>query len=481
VLVNVLVQRCFNVGIDGFRPFINDEAYYWHQIATFQHVGFGGGYYTVEEQVNPANIVRFGFHGPVYPILYGAVARVTGWYRSTPVLFNGAVLALSVLLFVALVRPPPARLALLGGILITYWPVAYWIPTAFQETFHHAGALLVAAIFTRALGPKPSSSTVIWGWFLLTLLALVRPSWMFLMPAWAICTRPSGRGLIAAFLIGTLVAGVTFWAFLKTAAPYARSPLTQLGANPLAPLLAAFSLMKTNIERTNDLTPFGALTTAQVYVFGASLLVFIVALVRRRWTWLERGPDEGSAPLLAHLALHAFNVTTIVAGMLMFYSASEYRILAPAFLTSALLLAVTPRRGAVVLALGILGWNVAVAPVFLSHFRETRKANFVWDRKPERVLREALQGHVRYDPHADPWCNTLLTSQLPPELFVVPAGVGISSVFPGDRLPSPLRSKYLLLDERALSDNGDRGLRLQQFGSLPYGRLYINLDASCPP
>ena len=52
VLVLGLVRVFFGVPISAYRPLINDEVAYWHQALTFSHVGFNGGFYTVDEMTN---------------------------------------------------------------------------------------------------------------------------------------------------------------------------------------------------------------------------------------------------------------------------------------------------------------------------------------------------------------------------------------------------------------------------------------------
>ena len=47
-----LVHWAYGVPISAYRPLINDEVAYWHQVSTFTHFGFNGGYYTLEEATN---------------------------------------------------------------------------------------------------------------------------------------------------------------------------------------------------------------------------------------------------------------------------------------------------------------------------------------------------------------------------------------------------------------------------------------------
>jgi hypothetical protein len=116
--------------------------------------------------------------------------------------------------------------------------------------------------------------------------------------------------------------------------------------------------------------------------------------------------------------------------------------------------------------------------VFSTAFREERQANFVWDARGQRELAAALAGRVAFRPGEPRWCNTLLASQFPPFLAAVPAGVGISLVREQDQVALPVKSRYLLLDDRAIADFR-APLRIQPLATLPYGTLYLNLDAQC--
>ena len=76
------------------------------------------------------------------------------------------------------------------------------------------------------------------------------------------------------------------------------------------------------------------------------------------------------------------------------------------------------------------------------------------------------------------WCNTLLTSQSPPSLIAVPAGIGLSVVQKPELLRIPPRSYYMLLDD-AIRAAFPVPPDLEPIATLPYGTLYVNRDARC--
>jgi hypothetical protein len=105
---------------------------------------------------------------------------------------------------------------------------------------------------------------------------------------------------------------------------------------------------------------------------------------------------------------------------------------------------------------------------------------FVWDRRAVAELEHAFGRSVVYHPDATRWCNTLLTSQYPPQLIGVPAGIGLSVVRKPERMTLPPRSRYLLLDDTVRAAFTGP-LNLETIATLPYGTLYVNRDARCGP
>jgi hypothetical protein len=116
--------------------------------------------------------------------------------------------------------------------------------------------------------------------------------------------------------------------------------------------------------------------------------------------------------------------------------------------------------------------------VYTESFRQNRSDNFSWDRRSLRRFEEAVGGRLLYRPDASPWCNTLLTTQYPPDFVAVPPGIGITVARSGDRVPRPPRSRYLLLDQAAYAEVGG-SLNLEPVGTVAYGTVYINRNAAC--
>src|SRR5262245_46595147 len=180
VVTVISVRALTGAHLLGFRPLLNDEVYYWHQTATAAAVGTAGGYYTVDERTPAVEAFHFGAHGPVYPLLVGAIVRFTGWHRASGPLFNLAWIAVCAVVFLALARPAPARTWLIAALLATFWPLPFWAASNMQESFHHGIAFLLAGV-SVGLGRRPRAALVIAA-LVLPIAIMVRPSWGVVLP-----------------------------------------------------------------------------------------------------------------------------------------------------------------------------------------------------------------------------------------------------------------------------------------------------------
>jgi hypothetical protein len=158
---------------------------------------------------------------------------------------------------------------------------------------------------------------------------------------------------------------------------------------------------------------------------------------------------------------------------------AEHRVLSAFLLFAAMLCTAAPGRSGAILASALLVSNLATIKPFLDSFTAERSENFVWDRRGSYELADAIEGRIVYRRDASRWCNTLLTSQFPPHLVVVPAGIGISVVREPNEMTVAPHSHYLLLDDAARADFRVP-IRVTPLVTLPYGTLYVNLDSGCP-
>jgi hypothetical protein len=477
VLVVTLVHVFFGVPLSAYRPVINDEVAYWHQALTFTRAGFNGGYYTLGEVTNPSGLTPFGPHGPGFAVLYGAAGSLFGWYRHSVVVLNLIAIGAAAWIWASLTRASIARLLLAAAMLLTFWHMLFWAPTGMQESLHHAGAIALAGCFAAVLGPYRRGWVIAIGWIALAVLAFVRPSWLILFPLWAIATtRSSSRRVIAATVVASIVLGAAILsAYSRMTAPYEEGFFFLRAASLSLGIQAIVENVVGNVRRLGMPDQFHRIELLQRYQYGALLLAATIAAVAVMW---RRRQSRGLPP---HFAIAASALALALTAMLVLYqftNFAEHRVLSAFLLFGTMLCIAAPGRVGPVLAAGIVAVSVANTRTSLIEIKDTWQDRFVWDRRSVSELEYALGATVVYHPDASRWCNTLLTSQYPPQLIGVPGGIGLSVVRKPERMTLPPKSRYLLLDEEVRAAFTGP-LNLEPVASLPYGTLYVNRDARC--
>jgi hypothetical protein len=479
LLVVLLVRSLFGVPLSAFRPVLSDEVYYWHEALTFGRAGLHGGYYTLHEVTNSSGVTPFGAHGPGFVMLYGLAAKVFTWHRHSVMVLNLVVIAAACWIWALYARVTTQRLWLSILVFVTFWQMVFWAATGMQESFHHAGAIVMAALFARALSSSPSAWLAVCGSMTLCLLALVRPTWIIVMPLFAlVISRHSTRTRAIAAVAASLIVGAAMlMIFNRTVAPYSGG-FSFIAAFARSTQQATISdNLLFNLRRTVAFSEYDDLEILhRVQYWG--FLVGALALAVVLW-WRRRSRWSGS---FAHVGVTVTTMVTMLGLMLVLYSLTnwaEHRVLSAFLLFGVLLTLAAPGRAPLLLVAALIVSNVATARTFLRVFEAKRQEQFVWDRRGVNALEDAIAAHhIAYRQDLSRWCNTLLTAQEPPYLIAVPAGIGISVVRESDQMPVPPRSHYLLLDDSALTQFR-RPLQVQKLATLPYGTLYLNLESGC--
>ena len=481
IMALVLVRGFYGVPLSAYRPIINDEVAYWHQAFSFSQVGFNGGYYTVEEATNPSGVTPFGPHGPGFALLYGSVGSLIGWHRHSVVLLNLFAFAGAALVWVMLSGATTARLLLAALLLATYWHTMFWALTGMQEGLHHAGAIALAGCFAYALRPSPRKWVIAGGWIALAVLSFIRPSWIIVMPAWAFATMRHARApMKTAIIAGAALLSIAILiAYSRTVAPYSNGFFFLRVARFSVGARALLDNMSANLQRVSYLNQYSAIELIHRAQYVTVLIATLVGGIVVAWRALPARRIEASA----HLIIAAGTLAVALAMMFLLYEFASYvdhRILSAFLLFGSLLCAASGARAGLIPVAVLVVSNIAVAGTALRETEAARRDQFIWDDQSVRALHDVMTGRVAYHPASSRWCNTLLTSKYPPDLIAVPAGIGISVVQFADHLPTPPRSRYLLLDAEALS-----ALRsphhLTPIATLPFGTLYLNRDAKCDP
>jgi hypothetical protein len=312
-------------------------------------------------------------------------------------------------------------------------------------------------------------------------LAFVRPSWLIVLPLWAIATVP-GRLKAAptaalTAVIGSVVLGLAIlFAYSSTTAPYEEGFFFLRAASLSLGVKAILENVASNVQRLAMPDQFHPIELLERYQYGALLLATTIAAVvgmRKR-----EGQRPGFSP---HLAIAAAAMAMALIAMLLLYqftNFAEHRVLSAFLLFGTMLCLAAPGRIGPLLAAGIVVFSMADPRTRLVELEDAWRDRFVWDRRGLSELERVLKDTVVYQPQASRWCNTLLTSQYPPQLIAVPGGIGLSVVRKPEQMTLPPRSRYMLLDEdvRAAFTGP---LHLDPVATLPYGTLYVNRDARC--
>jgi hypothetical protein len=479
VLVVTLVHVFFGVPLSAYRPIINDEVAYWHQASTFARAGFKGGFYTLGEVTNPSGITPFGPHGPGFAVLYGTVGSFFGWYRHSVVILNLIAIGGAVWIWTLLTRASIPRLLLGAVMLLTFWHMLYWAPTSMQESLHHAGAIALAGCFAAVLDPDRRWWAVPIGWILLAVLAFIRPSWLILFPLWAIAMSYSApKRMVAVAVIASMVTalGILF-VYSQMTAPYDEGFFFLRAASLSLGFQALVQNVIENVRRLGMPDQFHPIELLERYQYGAVLLATTIAAVTAMW---KRRQTREWTP---HFAIVASALALALVAMILLYqftNFAEHRVLSAFLLFGTMLCIAAPGGIGPLIAVGVVIVSVVSARTSITEMEDSWRDRFVWDRRSVSELEHAFGTRVVYHPDAPRWCNTLLTSQYPPQLIGVPAGIGLSVVRKPERMTLPPRSRYLLLDDTVRAAFTGP-LNLETIGALPYGTLYVNRDARCGP
>lgn len=497
----LLVHALFGVGVDRFVPSLwNDQTGYWHGVAGFVAAGFDTGYNTPDERPLPWEAVRFGVNGPWLALLYGSVAKLTGWGTASSIPFNMVVLGLGLAVYGLLARLDVGRLALAAVVVLTAWPVLLYLPTASYESLEQAFAAVLAAVFARAIAHGPElGRTERWAGIAVLLAAsLTRFSWALLLPCLLLLAyrRPTRRQVVVALAAGgvaavALLRSVALWQ--PAGANSVADRLSRVGEEPVdgtrellrlgADNLLALMLPggRADLDPTSQTAGPGAgsldITAAQSWLILA--LLGLAALAIAAALGWRRARAAGALLPPREAAFHAVNLGGMtVASIFLYLPFGYFRVLGAHLLLSALVLVAC--RRAVLLA-PIVVVNLLLVPNALDHLRRW-EPNFAFVPAVVEQQRDELARYVRFTEDApSPWCNTLY---LPVAAYdwrvtLVPAGFGIAYGL-DEPLPARPRSRYVLspsFDGVPAPRLTSAGLR--ELAEVPAGRVYENVRAGC--
>lgn len=174
-----------------------DETYHWHQIKTFQSVGFEGGYYTFGERPPAISLFRYFAWGPYPIIFYGTISKIIGYQFYTPILINTIFFALGVGLLAYITKPSLTQIGFLTVLFAIFPHIIFYYPSAMLEMLNLTLAVYLAAFFYLLLDDtrKLNVVSLAFGFILLMIAGLFRVSWVVVyVPAFMLIGWRSNTG-----------------------------------------------------------------------------------------------------------------------------------------------------------------------------------------------------------------------------------------------------------------------------------------------
>ena len=463
-IVLAAIALFFGAGPRRFVPLWSDEVVYWNEAAVFAEAGFDGGYIVIHEEAARWDRSRFGPHGPMFPILHGAVAWVFGWRPYSPFLLNLALVSLAVLAWVRGSRAgtSPAALLVIAG----FWPLLLYLPTNMQEPMHFAFAFLFALAIERS--GRATALTRGWTIVLFVVAALIRPSWMLmLLPlGWRRARRNGLRGVAALAVVTALATGAAWVAFDVTAAPSPQNTRTLTRAWDESAVAAVRTLIATTSQNVRQYVSFRE-ESPQI-VLRYFLALFLVLLCVRYASARRRSSEHAVTLEIALLILVPILLVVMLAGQV--ESWRDFRVLAPHLLVVLLVLVEHGRWEKWAWAATLL-----LLPVYYNGFLAFHRERFAHDPAPMAAMHGATSIAMPFVAGADPWANTVTVHSdlLQYPMLGIPRGIGLSYVFDWDNLQPPVRSRYLLLRQADVEQLAAK-VQLTPIATTPLGVLYRN-------
>jgi hypothetical protein len=454
----VLIKQ-MGVSLAKFVPATSDEVGYYLQINAFAHHGFSGGYFTISEHPAPASFSHFGVHGPMFPLLYGALGKLFGWHFYSGPLFNVSLVCLAVSIFCLTVQPTVWQALLGTAFLATFWPFYMALVSLMQDPIHWAIAILIAAGFAGMLRQHPWSRTWLFQCCFLAILvygSLMRISWaMFLVPyAMLLVRKPTWGKLTLAAFIGVMGIGALVYLFRLLCAPFVGAPGAFLMNKIAGGEVSAQTVLehaRHNIELlAGPLWKKTDVPGKVIYVqaVGLGLIAASYAVFSLGAGLLGYGNPR---PTAVEYYFHAFAIWGMFFGIICFYlvyNSGGWRMLAVHLLVCGLIATTSNSHWIKAMVMAIVMISAVALPRSALSIQAMNRPRFAFG-PTVRYLAPLMERLMPYREGANPWCNTILTDCYPVEFLALPAGIGVS-FYRGDPedLKLPIKSQYVLAREK---------------------------------
>jgi hypothetical protein len=472
--VSLMLAFCGRTLLDC-GPFFSDEVYYWNEVAAFARAGFDGGYFAPNEQTAPWPLFHFGPHGPGYPIVYGSIAKVFGWYRLSAPFYNVVLMMLSAGFWVWCCRPDDRRLATGAFLMATFCPCLLYIPSTMQECLHFSIAFLLAGLAHSAINEQlPAKWSIPAFIAAVTVASLIRLTWVVVLIPWAavFLSRESWRTRVIIVAVITALGPSILYVTRMIDAPYPTFVATLIADAKTNPYYAyaEFAQYFSHGMYLFLAASWGeTIEVAQRYEVTALVLAILVAILLRK-----------AVNLQSH-AFAAFNLVIISLLTIGFYEIRwfrDYRVIAPHLLLSLLVL----------LSGGAYRWVLYIACIqltflvpFYNYFSTSNQDRFAIQGAAIAKDREIIEKYVKYTPAECAWDNTILIAEgsYIYTLVAIPPGIGVSWILTqrdANPRPIPPRSRYLLMGGGHSDAVPPEKVHLRHLVHTDSGELYLNLD-----
>jgi hypothetical protein len=466
----------------AFVPNSSDEVTYWREIHSFVDHSFNSGQYSNDELIARFTASPFGVHGPAFAVTYGAIGKLIGWEKSTPVLINFALLALTTYAAIRIVRPNNTQLVMMLMLLATWWPLQLYLTSNMQEVLHSSAAILLAALCYRLMVDEKSRRTdLLYISLILIFLVPFRYIWAFLFFP-AIMLLPAKPGLrswiIAAVGTGLLLAAGAWFVFtFYSPSPWFWSGLLDTLSASKSAALSEF--VDHFLESAGNFVSFSGLPL--VIVLRYQVLGILIASA----IWLYRNRRAQ----LTTLWFTLFNLGSVLAFVLFFYDVldtRDYRMLIGPLLLSVLLLLFTQKMNFVY---PIIAANIIASIFFFTYYPTYRNENFNYDPSFLQEVESSINANLDFVPRANRWCNTISIGKyghfnaFSYPLAVVDSGFGTTTILEWKQFEErPLQARYVIVDPEYSEPGFGSPVNhfdLVEISQTPIGTLYLNPRSGC--
>ncbi len=160
---------------------LNDELFYYGQVASMLKYGVPAGYFGFNVQL-PLKL-SFGCWSPVLFVPWIVYGAIFGWNLASPIIANILILSVSLFLFAIITKPNALRLGAIAAFTILYTPTVRYMLSGMSETILLSLLILFIALSLK-LCERVSVSSFVMLLLLGAVLVTMRPYFvlLFLLP-----------------------------------------------------------------------------------------------------------------------------------------------------------------------------------------------------------------------------------------------------------------------------------------------------------